>query len=79
MSGSDDKTIKVWKILEQKEGMYIHRAHRPSSSLAVSEDGRFLVSGSYEELKVWNIEKRSEEYTEALHTGTVSSVAVSVD
>ena len=50
------------------------------NSVAVSADGRFIVSGSDDNtIKVWNIQERREECTFTGHTSDVSSVAVSAD
>ena len=50
------------------------------NSVAVSADGRFIVSGSEDKtIKVWNILERREECTFTGHTDSVSSVAVSAD
>ena len=60
--------------------MHIHRTYRLVSSVAVSADGRFIVSGSGDKtIKVWNILERREECTFTGHTDFVSSVAVSAD
>ena len=48
--------------------------------MAVSADGRFIVSGSEDNtIKVWNIQERREECTFTGHTSAVLSVAVSAD
>ena len=49
-------------------------------SVAISQDGKFLVSGSGgETIKMWNLEEKREEFTLTGHTDSVSSVAISQD
>ena len=48
--------------------------------MAVSTNGRFIVSGSRDNtIKLWNIQTRGEECTFTQHTSEVASVAVSAD
>ena len=46
------------------------------SCVAISQDGKFLVSASFDKtIKVWNIEERKEEFTLKGHTSFVKTVA----
>lgn len=62
MSGSDDRTARVWNIesgllvgepFEDREG--------PVRCVGVSEDGRWMVSGSDDlKVRVWNVNSREK-------------------
>jgi WD40 repeat protein len=49
------------------------------TSVAFSPDGRLLTSGSYKEIKLWDVASGSLVRTLTGHTGNVSSVAFSPD
>ena len=49
ISGSDDNTIKVWNLDEQKEDFTLKGNTSAVKTLAISQDGNYLVSGSYDE------------------------------
>ena len=64
VSGSGDRTIKVWNILERREECTFTGHTGSVHSVAVSADGRFIVSGSRDEtIKIWNILEQREEWT----------------
>ena len=48
-------------------------AHTSSvNSVAISQDGKYLISGSDDTtIKVWNLEERREEFTLTGHTSSV--------
>jgi serine/threonine protein kinase len=48
-------------------------------SVAISPDGKTLVSGGYQTIKLWNLETGKENLTLTEHSGNVSSVAISPD
>jgi len=56
VSGSDDKTVKVWDAQTGKKTLTL-KGHRDSVfSVSFSPDGKRIVSGSYDNtLKVWDI------------------------
>lgn len=64
VSGSWDKTIKVWNPITGEE-IQTQEGHSDCvSSLAISADGRILVSGSYDKtIKIWNLTTGKEIYT----------------
>ena len=66
------KKLDMYKILT---------GHTDSvSSVAISQDGKYLISGSADAtIKVWNLKERREEFTLTGHTSKVSSVAISQD
>ena len=81
VSGSWDKTLKVWDLETGQERCTIHTGHTGTiMAVALSEDGRFAVSGSWDKtLKVWDLETGQEIYTLAGHTDYVCAVALSGD
>jgi WD40 repeat protein len=55
VSGSIDKTIKIW---DRKSGNLIKSINSHDytvSSIAISNDDSFIVSGSRGEIKIWDI------------------------
>ena len=56
--------IKVWNVLEQREECTFAGHIGPVTSVAVSTDGRFIVSGSDDNtIQVWGIVERRKECT----------------
>jgi serine/threonine protein kinase len=80
VSGSNDKTIKVWNL---KTGKEIHTISGHSSavtSVVISPDGQTLVSGSGDNtIKVWDITTGKEIRTLTGHSYLVCSLAISPD
>jgi len=61
VSGSEDGTIKMYDIKEQKELQKFVELHTDKvKSVAVSPDGKFLVSGSDDKsIKIFNVENKT--------------------
>jgi WD40 repeat protein len=84
VSGSDDKTIKVWN-LHSGELLKTLTGHLSSWFLgvsvvcvAISPDGQMLVSGAGDKtIKVWNLHSGELLKTLTGHSKTVNSVAIS--
>ena len=77
---TSDNTVKIWNIQERREEYALTGHTEPVISVAVSADGRFIVSGSEDTtVKLWNIKDRKEEYTFIGHEYYITSVAVSAD
>ena len=58
MSGSGDKTIKLWDIETGKEIRTFEGHKDEVSSVAFSPDGEYIVSGSGDNtLKLWDVKK----------------------
>ena len=80
VSGSNDKTLRVWNL----EGSQLRRVligHTgPVKAVALSGDGRRVVSGSYDKtLRVWDLEGNQPPRILEGHTGWVNAVALSGD
>ena len=56
LSGSADRTVKVWDLTSGQELRTLAGHAREVSSVAVSADGRLALSGSYDRtVKVWDL------------------------
>ena len=80
VSGSYDKTVKVWDADKGTETLTLKGHTQPVSSVAFSADGKRIVSGSYDKtVKVWDADKGTETLSLKGHTEGVTSVAFSPD
>ena len=56
VSGSDDKTVRVWNLLEKRQEAVLEGHTSEVSSVAITSDNRFVVSGSSDKtVRVWNL------------------------
>ncbi len=82
VSGSRDKTVKLWDSSNQTL-VHVHTfdGHQDSvNSVAFSPDGQYIVSGSSDNtVKLWDIENQKLLYTFEGHEFFVNSVAFSPD
>ncbi|MEE9355374.1 MAG: WD40 repeat domain-containing protein, partial [Methylococcaceae bacterium] len=79
-SGSDDSTVKLWDIQNQKLAHAFEGHSRYVYSVAFSPDGRFIASGSDDNtVKLWDIQNQKLAHTFEGHSRSVSSVAFSPD
>ncbi|MCA2859822.1 MULTISPECIES: hypothetical protein [unclassified Microcystis] len=80
VSGSDDKTIKLWNV-ETGQEIRTLKGHDSSVwSVNFSPDGKTLVSGSWDKtIKLWNVETGQEIRTLKGHDSSVLSVNFSPD
>jgi WD40 repeat protein len=77
ISGSDDRTIRVWEIDSAKEMLKIPLVRQWPRSIAVTSDGRFAVTAAESStVKVWNLETGAEVQSFRGHTARVNSVAI---
>jgi WD40 repeat protein len=76
----DDRTVKVWEL---ESGRLLRSLEGHTDwvrAVAVSPDGRFIVSGSDDRtVKVWELESGRLLRSLEGHTGRVRAVAVSPD
>jgi WD40 repeat protein len=78
VSGSNDKTVKVWDAATGKEVLSLKGHTGQVRSVAISSDGKRIVSGSEDHtVKVWDAATGQEMLSLKGHTDSVSSVAIS--
>ncbi len=80
VSGSDDKTIKIWDLATGTEKRTLTGHIQWVHCIAISPDGSTIVSGSYDNtIKIWDLATGTEKRTLTGHTLWVDSVAISPD
>jgi WD40 repeat protein len=80
VSGSFDKTIKIWDLATGKELRTLTGHQDAVLSIALSSDGKALVSGSYDKtIKIWDLATGGKPRTLTGHHFPVSSVALTSD
>ncbi len=80
ISGSMDKTIKLWDLVSGKEIKTFTGHTDWIKSIAFSPDGTKIISGSCDEtIKLWDVISGKEIKTFSGHTSQVYSVAFSPD
>ncbi len=78
--GSFDKTIRTWNLQTGKLKSILAGHSEGVLSLAISPDGKMLVSGSDDyTMKIWNLQTGELTSTLSGNRGTVWSVAISPD
>jgi WD40 repeat protein len=80
VSGSLDKTIRVWN-LETGEQVHSLKGHiHPVNAVAITGDNKYVVSGSQDStLGVWNLETGEQKHSLKGHTSWVHAVAITGD
>jgi WD40 repeat protein len=80
VSGSDDKTLKVWDLESGRE-LAVFTGHTDSvRAVVVTPDGKRVISGSNDKtLKVWDLESGRELATLSGHYSWVEKVAIISD
>ena len=58
-SSSSDKTIRLWNFIKLAPIYMFQGCEHCNNSLAFSEEGKFLVSGSFKAIYVWNLETKA--------------------
>jgi eukaryotic-like serine/threonine-protein kinase len=80
LSGSTDKTLKLWDLASGRE-LRTFTGHSESVySVAIAPDGRIALSASEDKtLKIWDLTSGEELRTLTGHSGWVTSVAIASD
>jgi WD40 repeat protein len=80
VSGSADKTIKIWNLSTGQEIRTLTGHSNPVNSIVISPDGQTLVSGSADKtIKIWNLSTGKEIRTLTGHSNPVNTLAISSD
>lgn len=78
VSGSDDRTLKVWDATTGHEFLTLVGHTEPVLSAVFAPDGKRIVSGSGDQtLTLWDATTGQETLTLRGHTGRLQSVAFS--
>ena len=79
ISGSTDKTVRVWDLETGKLLKTLLGHNESITSVAVTSDGKKAISGSHDgNMHIWDLQTGESLILEG-HTGWVCAVAVSVD
>ncbi len=80
ISGSDDKTLKVWNWQTGEELRTLNGHSSSVKALALTPDGKYVISGSGDRtLKVWNWQTGEELRTLNGHSSSVNAIALTPD
>jgi WD40 repeat protein len=80
VSGSSDKTVKVWDAQTGQETLTFKGDSTYVLSVSFSPDGKRIVSGGYDStVKVWDAQTGQETFTLKGHSDGVTSVSFSPD
>ncbi len=80
VSGSFDKTIKLWQLDTGKAIYTLEDRLKGVFALAVSPDGKLLASGSWDEkIELWNLETGTLLHNLSQHQASVRSLAIAPD
>jgi WD40 repeat protein len=80
ISGSLDKTVKLWDLATGKETRTFSGHTDCIQSVAISADDRYVISGSKDKtVKLWDLTTGKEIRTFSGHKDKVNSVAISAD
>lgn len=80
LSGSWDKSIRLWDLISGKELRSFHGHNDQIKSVCFSPDGKYLLSGSQDQtLRLWEVASGREIRVFLGHTSDVNSVCFSPD
>ena len=79
-SGSDDRTIRKWQLIDGKEVLVLRGHTNAVRSICVSLDERHLVSASEDySVRIWNLKSNQQVGDPLLHDDEVLTVVLSSD
>jgi WD40 repeat protein len=80
LSGSDDKTLKLWDLNSGQE-IRTFKGHTDSiRAVALTADGHYAISGSSDKtIKLWDLKSGQEIRTFEGHTDSIRAVALTAD
>jgi WD40 repeat protein len=80
ISGSDDKTIKIWDLRTGTEKFTLTGHSDWVNAIAVTPDGKTVISGSVDKtIKIWDLVTGTEKFTVKGHSDFVNAIAVTPD
>jgi WD40 repeat protein len=80
VSGSEDKTLKIWDVQTGKLIRTLSGHRHFVTCLDVSPDGRLIASGSYDDtVRLWDLHTGEELAVFSGHEGAISGIAFSPD
>ncbi|KAF8427158.1 WD40-repeat-containing domain protein [Boletus edulis BED1] len=82
LSGGREETIRQWRIEDGKEveDQVLHASgYSQVLAIGLSDDGRWIVSGGWQAVTIWNSNTRQSVHSAREHSGWVNQVHVSPD
>jgi WD40 repeat protein/serine/threonine protein kinase len=80
VSGSDDKTVRVWDTTTAQERLVLKGHKVGLTSVAINANGKRIVSRDDQGMvRVWDAVRGREEFVLKGHNGVIWSVAISAD
>ncbi len=80
ISGSGDKTIKIWDVGTGTEKFTLQGHSEWVNAIAVTPDGKTVISGSADRtIKIWDVGTGTEKFTLQGHSDWVSAIALTPD
>jgi WD40 repeat protein len=80
LSGSDDRTVRVWDVHSGKQRAILEGHSDQVSCVAISPDGTIAATGGADKaVKLWDLFTGCERSTFRGHTGRVNSLAFGSD
>ncbi|MEM9273128.1 MAG: trypsin-like peptidase domain-containing protein [Cyanobacteria bacterium P01_F01_bin.143] len=80
VSGSDDRTIRIWNLETWELERTIRNVLDPIvRSIAISEDGQKIVTGSYKAIKIWDLPTGKLEKFLDSHKDGVNAITIQGD
>jgi WD40 repeat protein len=80
LSGSDDKTLRLWEISTGREIRVLKGIKDYITAIAISQNGKYVLTGNDDKIiRLWNISSGNQIKYFIGHTGGVTSVAFSPD